>query len=448
MHIGAQRVGADIAEREGLSWAALWRVSQNWNIATCFRSDSKTALGQAEGTLGTSHIDESFAFLRGAHQAVDAALGPLRSGYKHVPGHVGEHWNELCDWLAKAERQKSFYCKRPGLDMGEWKHKMRHLWMVFGRQRDLPKFCGRGLHAPAPSLPPPNSIKEDHHMPLTSFCSFAYSMSACTANVNSLCAPPDGHAGKIAYLRAQFKQLNLMFLGIQESKTDDICTCVDKVYRLGSGGSNHQQGVELWINLAQPYGHSQGRPHFFDTSDFQIAHKDPRILLVRADTCFWNGWLLVAYAPQSGIAWSEREQWWHQLSAIAHRRKPHEPIIVMIDANASPGGESQANSSGTPLLRGYLEEHDLHMPSATSLHQGPTATWTDPSGHRSYCIDYSPLGKSMRSHVLLRLVGGKELWKSMRAASSLDDCWRTASHADLHDFALTSLTSQMRGIPC
>ena len=25
----------------------------------------------------------------------------------------------------------------------------------------------------------------------------------------------------------------------------------------------------------------------------------------------------------------------------------------------------------------------------------------------------------MRSHVLLRLVGGKELWKSMRAASSL-----------------------------
>ena len=32
---------------------------------------------------------------------------------------------------------------------------------------------------------------------------------------------------------------------------------------------------------------------------------------------------------------------------------------------------------------------------------------------------YSPLGKSMRSHVLLRLVGEKELWKSMRAASSL-----------------------------
>ena len=33
-------------------------------------------------------------------------------------------------------------------------------------------------------------------------------------------------------------------------------------------------------------------------------------------------------------------------------------------------------------------------------------------------ITYSPLGNSMRSHVLLRLVGGKELWKSMGAVSS------------------------------
>jgi hypothetical protein len=32
---------------------------------------------------------------------------------------------------------------------------------------------------------------------------------------------------------------------------------------------------------------------------------------------------------------------------------------------------------------------------------------------------YSPLGSSMPSHVLLHLVGGKELWKSMHAASSL-----------------------------
>ena len=37
--------------------------------------------------------------------------------------------------------------------------------------------------------------------------------------------------------------------------------------------------------------------------------------------------------------------------------------------------------------------------------------------------------------------------KKHRTLNEIDDCWRTASHADLRDFALTSLTSQMRGVP-
>ena len=37
--------------------------------------------------------------------------------------------------------------------------------------------------------------------------------------------------------------------------------------------------------------------------------------------------------------------------------------------------------------------------------------------------------------------------KKHQTLNEIDDCWRTASHADLHDFALTSLTSRMRGVP-
>jgi len=37
--------------------------------------------------------------------------------------------------------------------------------------------------------------------------------------------------------------------------------------------------------------------------------------------------------------------------------------------------------------------------------------------------------------------------KKHRTLNEIDDYWRTASHADLHDFALTSLTSQMRTVP-
>lgn len=109
MHLGAQRVGADLAEREGLSWAALWRVSQNWNIATCFRSDSNTALGQAAGILGTSHIDDSFAFLRGAHQAVDAAVSPLKCAYTHTyPDMLGSPGTSFAiGWLRPKDRRAS-----------------------------------------------------------------------------------------------------------------------------------------------------------------------------------------------------------------------------------------------------------------------------------------------------------------------------------------------------
>ena len=106
MHLGAQRVGADIAEKEGLSWAGLWRLSRNWSIPTCFRSDSRIALGQASGHTGTAFIDETFTFLRGIFQANESALGPHGVEYSHVPGHAGEPWNELCDWLAKREREE------------------------------------------------------------------------------------------------------------------------------------------------------------------------------------------------------------------------------------------------------------------------------------------------------------------------------------------------------
>ena len=396
MHIGAQRLGADLAEKEGLSWAGLWRLSQNWRIPTCFRSDSRVALGQAAGITGTSHMDESFQFLRGIYQANEAALGPDGVIYSHVPGHAGEVWNECCDWLAKREREQSLYCPRPNLDMRKWRKAMAHLWMVFGNHPDLPRFCGTGLHAPAPDLPraaaphlseePQDAVLHEMH----------FAISACSANVNSLSQAPTGHEGKIGYLRGQLKHLQLNFLGIQEAKTQEICTCVDQVYRMASGCAGRQQGVELWINLAQPYGWFKGRPCYFEKGDFQIAHKDSRIILVRVDTKHWTGWILVAYAPHSGLPWSVREDWWRRVTEITHQRKANESIIVLIDANAAPGlpdgkvvhGLSSRTSSSTPLFRSFAEEHDLSVLSSTKAHEGPSTTWTAPSGDTAYCIDF------------------------------------------------------------
>jgi ribonuclease HI len=311
--LGAQRIGADIAEKEALTWASLWRLSQNWTIPTCFRSDSRVALGQAEGTTGTACLDDNFVFLRSSFQAIEAALGPQGVLYAHVPGHSGEVWNELCDWLAKRERQRSFYCRRPKLNMDRWRKAIAHLWLALRSHPDLPAFCGSGLHAPAPSLPPPEGLDlADSKMAGDAqphWTRMKFTLSACTANVQSLSAPPQGHGGKLDFLRQQFIELGFNFLGIQESKTDEFCSCVDNVYRLSAGQHNHQQGVELWVHLQQPYGYINGKPQYFTRTDFQIVFKDARTLLVHVDTPYWNGWLLVAYAPQSGLPLREREAW-------------------------------------------------------------------------------------------------------------------------------------------
>jgi len=53
-YIGADRIGSAIAEREALCWSLLWRIGQNSNIPTIFRSDSMLALQQAQGAIVTN----------------------------------------------------------------------------------------------------------------------------------------------------------------------------------------------------------------------------------------------------------------------------------------------------------------------------------------------------------------------------------------------------------
>ena len=235
-HLGASRVGADVAEREALTWAALWRLSKNWKIPTCFRSDSRTTLGQASGDIGAAQHEESFKTLRGSFQALEAALGSQGVQYSHVPGHSGEAWNELCDWLAKSERQKSFYCTRPSISMREWCQVIESFWLVLDPHDDLPKFCGQGLHAPPPRLPAQQAARDESLLPddhtWAEWDAFTVSISACTANVNSLSAPIEGCGGKVNFLHRQFIDLNFNFLGVQESKSPEFCSCVDKVLRI------------------------------------------------------------------------------------------------------------------------------------------------------------------------------------------------------------------------
>ena len=143
--------------------------------------------------------------------------------------------------LATEERRKSFLFPRPSLDMSIWKMAMPHLWMLLSTNDGLPPRHGQGLWVPPPALP---AVLEDAAVS-DEACHQVYdqvslNVSFCTAHVNSLHRAPDGHAGKVKYLRHQFKQLCLLFLGLQETRSPEFTSCVDGVLRLAGGCSGHQ----------------------------------------------------------------------------------------------------------------------------------------------------------------------------------------------------------------
>ena len=84
-YAGAQHIGSYIAEREAMLWAGLWRLSQNVQIDTVFRTDSSSTAAQASGDMGSAIVDESFMVFRGVFQALESALPGEALCIEHIP---------------------------------------------------------------------------------------------------------------------------------------------------------------------------------------------------------------------------------------------------------------------------------------------------------------------------------------------------------------------------
>ena len=397
--LGADSVGSNIAEREALTWACLWRLAHNIATPTLFRTDSQISAWQATGQSGSSDFGSSFQCFRGAFQALETALPGDALQIEHIPGHTQEPFNDMVDWLARKEREKSLYCRRQNISMDIWRRLIPHFWTFFSSADGLPPRCTDGLHAFAPSLPPvsqPSKCDAELSRLQRPSC-LSMTLSLCTANIASMYNGHWGHAGKTEYLRQQFLSMRLLFLGIQESRTPETFSSAENVLRIASGHApGGLYGVELWANLNVPYGWCCKRELYFKRSDFQVLHRDPRTLFVRVETAFVHFALLVGYAPQSGLDIDERRAWWEQLQHIVSMKPIEEKVFVFLDANADPGpcdfrhvltpGFKQ--TANTEFLRSFLLAQDLCLPVTSAHHQGSVDTWTSPSGLHHNCIDH------------------------------------------------------------
>ena len=391
----ATRIGAEVAERDALIWAGIWRLTQDTVTPTVICCDSLTCGRQAFGQMGTGNPDPSYRILRGIYQALSHGLGS-HFQLHHVKAHAGDPYNEFVDLMAKAEMLKSFNHPRPALDLRRWNQVWPHFWLIFASSCGLPPWQDGVMQTPKPSLPPKSS-EQSATKPRATREQVNMTLSLVTANVLSLSRAPDGHAGKLRFLYEQMLSFHINIMGIQESRADAGTTTSHQVLRLSGGHDQHRCGVELWVNLAQPIGYTKdGNALFFTPNNFQPVHCDPRRLLVRVVHDALDCWFFVGHAPHSGRPMTERQQWWSQTHDILARYLDQNPSFWMFDANAAPGGADNVavfqkglpSSGNTSLWRDCLDHHAMCLPSTTCIHQGERSTWTSPDGVHEHCIDY------------------------------------------------------------
>ena len=392
---GATRIGADVAEREGLLWAGLWRLTQNCVTPTVFCVDSKTTSGQATGLLGVADPDLSYRLLRGVFQCLQRGLPRGHLAMHHVRAHTGDPYNEFVDNIAKKEAFCSFNLPRLHLDMQEWIPRIPHLWLRFGQRSGLPTW-NEGLHVPAPMLPAMCGEQHRSEQPCTPVV-INCRLSLASMNVLSLSKGPDGYRGKLKFLYEQVQAHGLNVIGIQEGRNEETFSTSHGIYRVCAGHCDGHYGVELWVNLQQPIAYdSDNNPSFLQPSHFQIVYKDPQRLIVRCDAQVLSCWFFVAHAPHSGHTAHHRSSWWTRTDELIQQHGDGAPWIWLIDANAAPGpmdqsivfAEGLATSANTGYFRNSLCTQGLCLPATAECHRGSHSTWTNFDGTMEHCIDY------------------------------------------------------------
>ena len=124
--------------------------------------------------------------------------------------------------------------------------------MLFDSKAGVPPFQGCGFNVGPPALPPSDDpCPQQHTVQISKKIDFTVSIA--TGNVQSLGKGEHGFAGKLGFIRAQLAELHLNFLGLQETRSEEGASLQHGVFRMSSGCSQGQGGVELWCNLHQPF---------------------------------------------------------------------------------------------------------------------------------------------------------------------------------------------------
>ena len=398
-HAGATHIGSDTAEREGLLWSGIWRLSCDVDTPTLFVADAQVACNFAQGDSGTAQLTTGHYLARGIHQALAQALGADNYGIHHIRSHRGDPWNEFADVAAKQACKCYRFRPRQRIVMHDWTTIIPHLWMFFnGVDCGLPACTPNGLVADAPKLPP-RQAKEIAPPKLQKRSKRTVRLSAATANVRTMYVGKEGFGGKIQYLQSQFQLDNFNIVALQETRTEaGMKGRGTDFLRVCSGSAEGHLGVETWISMNQAFGEHRGRAFLAKPSQVVILHGDPRRLLIALHFGPFTLGIYNIHAPHSGKPEAERTEWWRETTQI-YQNTAHglvDEMIVLGDFNARSGPcdhhhvfeHDDISSENTHLMLEFLAELSLCLPSTSSVHDGEHSTWTTPDGQHSQRIDF------------------------------------------------------------
>ena len=285
-----------------------------------------TAVGY--GASGSQKIAAGLAELgtlvRHLFCIAQAALPHLE--YRHIKAHCGQLDNELVDSLAKAIAKQSWSAHVGVPDVHRWLNipLLEWAWLLVENFQDgpssLPFLDDLACSISFPSVPQPHidpfAASPEVHEDFAS--SVPVRLKLGSANVRTLKEGNNegGLSDKIELLGAQLRERDYDILAVQESRARvDRTASFNGITRLVSAADHGQGGVELWINSEGPLSRGSFGP--LRATHFHVQTSAPTFLVVNCDHPLLQCTLVVAYAPQSGRAQSEIEEWWIPLFSIS-----------------------------------------------------------------------------------------------------------------------------------
>ena len=174
---------------------------------------------------------------------------------------------------------------------------------------------------------------------------------ACFAEITNKRKPKgkkQARTMRLKAIRAQLQEMGIVIAGFQEMRGKEGKYTEDGYLHVTTGGHNNNHGVGFLLNLVRPYAVTKGREFRLQEQHVRVTHSEPTRMVIKLRAPHLEMTLMVAHAPQSGVATALRKEWWAETDVLAHRWTPD---LMFCDAN----GRVKSNGSDETAVgdKGY-----------------------------------------------------------------------------------------------